>query len=44
MSLKTTNDVAQDGLSWLTDIDKKMLGMSVSSTNPTVKKQTSTKT
>lgn len=41
-SLKNTNDVVQDGLSWLSDMDKKMLGLSTTS-GPTIKKTTSTK-
>ncbi len=34
--LKNSNDVAQDGVTWLSDIDKKMLGMAVPVSNNNV--------
>jgi hypothetical protein len=39
--LKNSTDVVQDGLTWLSDMDKKMLGIAmptVNNTLPTVKK------
>lgn len=41
--LRNGSEVAQDGLSWLSDIDRKMLGISGPS-NPTIKKIQSAKT
>jgi hypothetical protein len=41
--LKSVNDVAQDGFSWLSEMDKKMLGISIPNSNPTIKKTVTAK-